>query len=1078
MTKNKFTIKKLTLILLVVALLCMQHLVTLLGVLDFSKKEIFADSTTISQISISNSNFTNSSGDKLGEPSSFTTLGTKASTVSGVIDTDVSTFQDNKSTYKLNFNPSAPKSSSDSKVLMINNQNLQSSYGYQSSSFTLSKNGYYYVSAYVYTQYTDISASASIYLSNDNLDVLDTSKIENISTKGVWKEYRFYVKTNSTDQSVSLKLYIGSKDTFKSSGAVFFDNLSAYSLSEADYYTHINNKGIDSKEIVLTNKNVNLSNGILDGDFDNNSLTDFTKVAGSTVASQNIAKVVGIGDYFESSESNTDVNPTSANRLNNKYALLINNSTPTYTAFKSNDILIEQHKLYKLSIDVKTSNFASSGAKLILEQKTTDDETKASANFDSINTSSQTNSIKNDWITYSFYINGSAFDTEYANLTLALEENAKGYVYFDNIVLEEITTTEFDNNSSSTNSKSLNFSNLSENPSISNGAFNSVLIEDTEKGYPYKAKDYTVTNSNDKNFSGIINVNANNFDAQNYPFNNPVSIYNSNANLSHNNVFVLANIERDYQIVKSPEFSLSSSNLDTQNYYKVNFALNTQNLVDYGVNVSLKTTDGETIANLRNLNTSNKWEIISIYVKTNNSNKTCVLEISLGSSINTAKGFAFIDNLKLDTSSKDAFDEATNSNFVYKTDLDKVDLSLVSEDNTNNIYTSNNFTGTKNSKTGNVEAGVINANTHPTLNVGYVNNPYILTIHNITDSYYSLKSNAYSLTSGNSYKITVSVKTLFAKQDENNLQKDEKDKDIPFGAKIELSGINAKVSGIVTGNDYETYTFYVNATTDSTIYFNLSLGDEKALTSGYAFFDNLSITQISSDDFATAKENKVETDNKTIIIGNTETKNDDKTSDTEKSSVNFDWLVVPTLITALALLIAMVCALLRKLNIKLPTHVNTVKDYDRAKTLVKDMERRERIKQREERLKALREKLQEIQDNLDLTKQEYKNNKALKEEIKVEHAKVEQKIKETFSDVTTSEAMSAERRLKLEAKQKVKQARKARYLEKRNELITKYLEVEKEIEIILEEERLLVEEWKAYKKQQKADKKASKTKKK
>ena len=110
-------------------------------------------------------------------------------------------------------------------------------------------------------------------------------------------------------------------------------------------------------------------------------------------------------------------------------------------------------------------------------------------------------------------------------------------------------------------------------------------------------------------------------------------------------------------------------------------------------------------------------------------------------------------------------------------------------------------------------------------------------------------------------------------------------------------------------------------------------------------------------------------DNKTIIIGDTETKNDDNNSDTEKSSVNFDWLVVPTLITALALLIAMVCALLRKLNIKLPTHVNTVKDYDRAKTLVKDMERRERIKQREERLKALREKLQEIQDNLDLTKQ-------------------------------------------------------------------------------------------------------------
>ena len=1080
MTKNKFTIKKLTLILLVVAMLVFQQLITLFGVLDFSKKSILADSNTITEISISNSNFTSSSGTGLGEPSSFTPVGTKGSTVSGVINTDPKTFSENKETYKLNYNPSHPKSSSDNKVLMINNQNLQPSYyGYESSTFTLAKNGYYYVSTYVYTEYSDVVSIASLYLSNTNLDKLDTSKIENISTKGVWKEYRFYVRTNQEDQTVSLKLFIGSLNSFKSSGAVFFDNISAFSLSEADYYTHIKNSNSENSEIIFSNKDVSVSNGILDGDFTSLTLKDFTKVESSSVSSNNIAKIVGIGDYFDENDSKVSVNPTSANRTNNKYALLINNSVPSYTAFKSKDILIEQHKLYKLSVDVKTSNFVSGGAKLLLEQKNPfdkDDFTPVSSSQDSINTSSETNSIKNDWITYNFYISGNAFKNSYANLTLALDENAQGYVFFDNITIEEITTSEYDNNSSSSNSKSVDFSNLTESPSISNGAFNNVKIEDTENNYPYPAKDMTVTNENTDNFNGIINVNSQNFNKQNYPFINPVSINSSNADLSYNNIFVLANVKRDYQILKTSDFSLSSSSLDSSNYYKVNFALNTQSIIDYGVNVTLKTTDGEVLANLRNINTSNKWQIISIFVKTSDSAKTCNLEISLGSKLNLAKGFAFVDDLRLDTSSKDEYDLTTSSQYTYKTDLENVDLSLRSENNSNNYYTSNNFTGTNNSNS-NCEAGVINVTTHPTLNVGSVKSDYVLAIHNIGDGYYTLKSNAYKLTSGKKYKITVSVKTLNLKQDDANKQQDDNNKDIPYGAKIELSGIDASVNGIVSEQEYQTYTFYVNATNDSTIYFNLSLGDEKALTSGYAFFDNLSVKLISDDDFTNASKKKLDTDKTTLIIGDTDTKNDDNNNNnTETTSTNFDWLVIPTLIIAIALLIAMVGALIRKLNIKMPTRVKAVKDYDRAKTLVKDMEKRERIKQREEKLKDLRNKLQQIEDELYATKEVYKNSKLLKEEIKVEHEKVEQKIKDAFKDTTTIEAIRSERKLKNEAKQRVKQERKAKYLEKRNQLITKYLEIEKEIDLILEEERLLVEEWKAYKKQQKADKLASKKK--
>lgn len=1081
MTQKNSTIKKLSFIIAIAILFLLQNLAFALSSLSLSKKDVFADNAgIISEISISNSDFTGASSTKPGEPNSFTAKGEKGSTIAGVIDTNTDSFaNDNEDSYKLNFNPNTPLFSEDSKVLMINNQNLNSSYGYASSNFTLAKNGYYVVSAYVYTQYDEISSTASLYLSSTNLDSNENSRIENISTRGIWKEFRFYVKTASSDESVNLILYIGTKDNFKSQGAVFFDNLSAKSLNEAEYYNQLNNIKGEYKEISLTSKNVSNLNGITNGDFENTN-SDFIKLPSSTGVSTagSVAKVVGIGEYFNSEDSLIEKNPTSANRLNNNYALLINNAEANYVAFESNEILIEQHKNYKLSIDVKTSNFVNNGANITLTQINpfnSSDYTVATQSFTAINTSSETNSITNNWITYSFFIKGNVFKDSKAKLTLALGDSqtlVKGYTLFDNIILEEITSTDYTNNSSNANSKTIDFSNISESSSISNGAFNNVTIEDVDKTYPYKASNITITNSNEEdNFNGIINVNSSNFNKHSYPFVNPVSPNNSNADLSYNNVLVLANKVSGYQIAKTDNFTVSASS-----FYKINLSINTQNVINSNISVILSSST-ETIGQVKNITTNSQWQEIEFYVKSFEEEKSCTLTINFGSENTNNKGYVFIDNAKLTTIEETDYNNATTNSFTKVCDLSKLDLSIISDNSNNYYYSTPNFTGTKNSTDGNCEAGILNVSTHPTLDVDYVVSPYVLTIHNITDAYYSMKSTSYKLTSGNYYKVSVSVKTLFAKQDENNKEFDEEENAIPFGAKIELTGINESFSGIVTENDYETYTFYINATSDTTISFNLSLGDAKALTSGYAFFDNLNIEKIEADDFNTANEEKTEEDNKTLIIGSTESDEEEPEDTTTPAATNFDWLVLPTLITAIALLIAMVGALLRKLNIKLPVRTN-VKDYDRAKTIVKEYERREILKQREERLQALRIKLQEIQGELNATKEEYRSAKSLREEIKIEHKKIEAKIKEQFKDVTSKQAIEETRRLKLEAKAKIKQERKEAYLRRRNELINKYLEIEKEIEMILAEERLLVQEYKAYKKQLKLEKAEARAKKK
>lgn len=1051
-------LKKQTLTFILILLLAFSSFISLLSFVSLNKKEVFADNSyTI--VNISNSNFTSNTGTSLSEPNSFTGSGTKGSTTSGVIDVSTDTFDEKKEEYKLSYNPSKPKVSDDNKILMINNQNLRSSYGYESSSFTLEKNKYYYVSCYIYTQNNDITSLASIYLTNSVFDKLESARIENISTRGEWKEYRFYVKTNSEEQSVKLGLFIGSKNSYTSAGAVFFDNINAYNLTEQQYYNELSSTVVSSKQISFEDKDVTVSNGILNGDFENSTLDFNLDPTSGSSTSNNVAKVVGIGNgFFDDEDSKVDTDPTNANRLNNHKALLINNYNPIYTAFKSNDILIEKHKLYKLTVDVKTSSFNNGGALIkLVQQNPYDDKytfTPASANFESVSTSDKTDSTKNDWITYSFFVTGNAFKDSYANLTLGLEENAVGYAFFDNIKLFEITTSDFDSNSSNSNSKTVDFTGFTGSPTVSNGAFNNINFETTNEASPYKAKNWTVEkDSNKNNYNGII---------ESY--------------LGYDNVFVLANKETGYQSIKSESVSMSASTLDEAKYYAIAFDILTNDIVFNGASVVVKDSDNITLAKLNNINTNNVWRKVKLYVKTSTSDLTANISVMLGTESRQEKGYVYVDNFEINSSTQTIFDNAENNNLTFKSDLSKEDFALRTENentNSNYIYSSDNFTGTKNSTLpSEIEAGIMNINANPNIDVASEND-YVLVIHNLQDAYYSLKSKGYKISNGNYYKLQVRVRTYNLKQDPANKQYDDKGNEIKIGAKINLSGIDAKISEIVENENFTTYSFYVSATTDSTIYFNLSLGDENALTSGYAFFDNLQFNQISEDDFKTAKEAKVEDDLTTTIIGDTNTKDDDSDDNKDSSGINFDWLLVPSLIIGIAILIAMVGLLIRKINFKKPVKVQ-VKDYDRAKTLVKEHEKREKMKQRETRLAALREKLEQIENEIEQNKIEYKNSKSYKEEVKAEHKKISVQIKETYKDTSSKEAVNAEKKLKLEAKARIKQLRKERFIARRQELMERYLEIEKEIDAILEEERLLVEEWKAYKKQQKIEKKNKK----
>lgn len=1087
-------------------------------------EKIMADYSP-SEITISNSNFENSSGDLPADPNSFTEEGTKGSTVSGVIDVSQSTFETNATkNYKLNFNPSKPESNEDSKVLMINNQNILSNFGYVSSTFNLSKNGYYEISAYVYTQNENsISATASLYLSNSKLDSLPNAKIENINTRGTWNVYKFFVKTSSSsDESVSLKLYIGTQENYKSLGAVFFDNLKAYSLSEKDFNIS-SSLNTNSTIIDLSNKDVSISNGLANTGFEN-GLTGYTKTTNNSL-SNNFSKVVGIGDNFDESDSKLTENPTSANLSNNHKALLIYNQDADYVSYDTNKFLIEQYKYYKLSVYIKTSSFASNGASLTLTQINpfdTESFTPKTLLIKDINTSSETNALTNNWIEYSFYIQGNSFKASQTVLSLSLGSKdgetinvAKGYALFDNIKLEEITTAEYTNASESNFVKKTSFASNESSPSISNGAFNEVEITDTNATTPlFTPSSFTITNNKTANYNGIVNINETQFNSKSYEFNNPKSHY-TNSTKEYNNVFVMANKQIGTQSIKTSCIDLIASSSESK-YYKVSFFINTQNVV-YSNIVAKLTTETETLALINIPNTNSSWKEVSIYVKTFTDTKDANLIIEF----NEDKGYVFLDSFKLETIDAETF-VTTSSNYSTSIELDKDNFSVganASKTLTDAInYNKNLVTTGANVESGIINAGNYNALINTTSNSGNANQ---LLIHNITDAHYNLTSKqSYTLKSGNYYKISVDIKTYNLYQE--NLEKDELGNEYKLGATFSLSGLDNKFTGIVSDN-YSTYSFFISATSDKTITLTFGLGDEHALTRGYAFFDNFVIEKIESAEFTTASENL--TDNM-IVIGDTE-KPSEENNNQNTNTTNFDWLVLPTLITSLALLLAIAGAIIRKINFKLPTRVKTV-EYDRTKTLVKDFNKREQLRIREEKLNALRKRLEEIQAQIDENKRQFKDVKTLKEQVEKENTIIEQKVKETYSasnisveenDNVISITLDASKestaptkitntikvkpnedskktiqdaksklvdkaikdetkRLKIEAKNKIKQERRAAYLLRQEELKAQYLEIEKEIELILEEERLLMEEYKEYRRQYKLKQKEARLNKK
>lgn len=1072
-------------------------------------------------------NFYTTSTNKPASVSGWTEITTSAvntdNMVKGIVDVENETTF-NTSTYKTT-KPSMPKDKSSDKSyfknLMINSYNGAGRLGYKSNSISLEANSFYSISVKLYTHRTpktdtteETDPTASIYLTglttDESYDKL--VKFENINTLTSWEEYTFHIDTDAS-ASVNLELWLGSK-TSNVQGAVFFNNVKIIRYSEDYYKENINseqNQELDTEEnnfniISLSNKTTAPVNN---SSFETTTPMHWDKIAQSTTGSNGNDQRCEIIDInnFSLTTNNKTIKALGSNcSANNSHALFMYNKNNGYQAIESTKFTIEQLGYYRVTFWAKSDCNTGNGATVYLVDKSEENAIDSSSLTLATTYTSKSNIYRNDWTMYSFYIYGDNLENKEVAIQIWLgtkSSQTAGYVFVDDFRLEEIDYSTYASNSASTNCTTMNFNNDADNFVVANSTFDKTQNDTNDKSFPLTPTNWTVSgNDNNTTFSGVINTDPTHFEnhVDSYSSGNltpsrPTALpYTTNEN---NNVLMIGSSSEN----NTQTYSSNSLTLSANSYYKLSFYTFTDySKVNKNSNAGARVkviASSRTLFDYYNIYfNDNEWHKFEIYFKTGPYEEVATTELKF----ENLTGYVFFDDFMLETAN-----ETTYNNHYEQPGVKCFHIDLTYENFDNRTYnmhgdiqTPVNWTGSEQDNLTVNESGIIKANDTriSEFSAPLSNNDnvlYISSLHDVNYSYvgkvnYSFKADTY-------YKVSVNVLTA-------NIIPENREDEIVYGASIGLNkSQDIFFTGINTDGVWKTYTMYICLAEELVSPIQLSLGAKDEKTSGLVLFDNLKVETI---DKSTFEEDIKTTDNEltTCFVNYTETTNEETEESTWTN--NFNWLIIPSLITAVAIIVAVVGFYARKITFNKKPKIKT--KYDRRKTLDKDIDRREKIALRQQIIDELNEELkvidQEIEQFQKLADQQLEEIKqqivAEKEEIQRKKIEIEIRKKEAQAErnkqlkenpelVTNTKAekdfekfiakldkqeMALQRQIvekdvKIANTQESDNTKLAKYLERKEFIKNEIAKIEAEIEAIAKEEAEMWEEYRLAKQEAK-----------
>ena len=976
--------------------------------------------------------------------------------------------------------------------------------GYRSSEITLEANSYYRFSVAVKTSLNgEDNVSASVYVSgiddaNDNDSETIRIGYENL-TNTVWKDYFIFIATGDESQTVTLDLYLGSANGARSNGAVFFDEVYINRYSENAFYDLCYDFNYNNEDNYLTynNQTVFLVDGLQDEknyldttdynfnfeddiEYDTNTLGDKWKIVKNGNLNGHVV-ITNIRD-MRSDEFNSltggyaYIGDTLS--YGNKNAMLLWTDSTGYIGVQSNPIEIKAHQIYKISLKVKVAEISTGSFYLKVQENdeiynlypndlSSDENDSKYYALQSGQTSGITSNVENnftnDYQTVELYIKGHSLYDSYINLELWLGDsstNANGCVAIDDIQIEYATYDEF-----SSASNQVEFTSYSETATniITNGYFNSTQNANTDDSYPIAASDWTVTKGDENyNESGVIytynsdhykNLYANKYQwAGIYP-GKPLQ----NDQDKPNNIYMMYNSQNSYQSITSTSYSLSSNS-----YYVLSFDYYNQNasgLKASQIMVEIVDENGITLFKQNGFASAGNWNTAQIYFHTAETvSHNIQVIIRLGTEEENVGGLVYLDNFIINSSDSTAFESARFQVDLtdYYLNLDKDNLSGEISDSAaynfsvDESYDSNYSSDEELTKC--AVGGIVSGNDNPYIDIIpelKTTETNYLVINTKVASSASLTSNfTFGLSAddgSNYYKFTFDLATIFNIGADNASTSEH---DCKYGVTINIDGFDT-ITELVTASELKHFEIYLQCTEATSPTITFTLVSDCDATTGTALISNIDFTSVTANEYNTVELNSKYDD--TIFKVNQISTTDDDTSDddtteddntTTDDSTDTTWLLIPSIIMAVALLVAIIGMALRHVKIK---KVEKIKKeaYDRKLAVNHDVILMEAQKRRDAEVEKLQKAKQSFEQQKAQTETDYKAfirenrdadgkvSKAVEREFKkfnYDISRLEEKIdilKEKIDTVMTAEYLvSIEHKIIAEEEEKFKQDKK------------------------------------------------------
>ncbi|MCL2621932.1 MAG: hypothetical protein FWD32_02765, partial [Firmicutes bacterium] len=681
-----------------------------------------------------------------------------------------------------------------------NNSNLGMGFTTQNS-FTLLANSYY---AFNIVFQTQNGGTASFVLNGDQkLDDTNNNTFIGLSTSvNSWQTASFYVATNSKeDQStVNLEIYLEDKIPGFNAGALYVRSVTAFRYSNEEFYNQYRQSfGGFRKLIDLSNKSI-LPNGD-DNDkafiqnFELERPINYLEFTPKNDDAENRG-ASGLHNYVNSIPQLP--NPTAPNGIayvdeefqtySNKRGLLFYSVQESTICWASTPITIKQQQNYAFNVWV-----LGNASAYIRIKEVGEDGNIIKMKDEFISVSYTATGEHNGWALNTVFITGNPIQDTQITIELWMgkveriegsedknTQNTTGYIWWDNISLEQISPNYLSTNGSRTNTSITNLNPYESNSGIiSNGAFNSTEIIGDSVTYPLTASggweaDY-LHSSTYKN--GIISTNYAHFNQNKtdangnlaykipYPLSGTSfqSTYNED---SVNNVFLMQSAGKLF----SPSFALAANQ-----FYAISFEIHS--FYDVTANAMLMIEDASTAAttiSTMSLESNLHFTTFTFFVKTHSAQNNYKLIFTLEDN----KGAYILDNVIATQIREAVYNSSANTSTSNVIDL----KNSLSTNFTQPMFKSNVLDGSN---------ALVNMQ----------NTGEVLRISNSVPSNCSVSQVLkMDMQMGAFYRATVDIRIVSINKGGS--------------VAIRLSELNESFKDITTTNgEFVTYSFYIQATT-------------------------------------------------------------------------------------------------------------------------------------------------------------------------------------------------------------------------------------------------------------------------